>query len=481
MFRHKMSINLVFTLLLILIGIFFVATAKPEISEMIFLILIIFICYNSILSHIKRNSDYESLICDSRFYVFSAITLYTLLPPIYCILTLDENGGARVRTAYRASTYTSEQLLATIFMSALFFAGILLGVIFRSHVRSRNVDENIEYDDINRKKLFIGWMIICAISTFLFLLPFFRGGFNVIQAGGTILDVDRTISNSFLGKIQEVFFSSEIMTVSTVAMLYYGYRLDISLSKRRIILLAVVLIQIIIAILTTRRARGLSIILCAFVIYVFWYQNERKKLPITQILIAIISVMFLYFLEVFMGQRQVNNNIVSYIQIFDGISAYDSLLKSTSETTSIYMLSNILYGIFRPIPILGKYLVQLFGMPNDAAPLYHWMADRYSTYQYGGGLAYLPQLEAYLSAGYLGCFIFGILYGYIFGKKRKGLVNLFLIAMSFSIARGNLQVILSLIWPYGIIGYYFYGRFLLRKVTIGSSLVYDTYNRNNGS
>ncbi len=462
--------NLLMFFLLIAAGLLFSIIADAEVMGTVLLIFVILMCYYVVFVRFKNSTKYGSFLCDSRFYVFSVILLYTILPPIYCILTLDEYGGVRVRTAYNATIYTSSELFQTVIMSSLFFAGIVLGFLVRPHIKSYSVlaKQEPEEDVKKCKKLFICWLIVCVISTALFLLPFIRGGFRIIQAGGSILDVDRTVSDSFFGKIQEVFFSSEIMTVSTIAVLFYGFQLDIGQRTRRIILITVVFLQIVLAVMTTRRARAISIILCAFVIYIYWYQKKKKKLPIIQIVIAVIAVLVLYFLEVIMNVRQFSNTTASFLQLFDGISAYDSLLLSTRETPSLSMLSNILYGLFRPIPVIGKYIVILFGMPNDAAPLYHWMADRYATYQFGGGLAYTPQLEAYLSGGYFGCVIFGFIYGYVFGKKRSGLINLLIIAMSFSIARGNLQVILSLMWPFGIIGYYFYDQFLFRRITIGS-------------
>ena len=461
------AVSAIIILMVLLAGVILAALSDAQISGMIMLIFLIILCYYTIFMRIRFTSEYETILCDSRFYVFTAILMYSVLPPIYCLLTLSENGGARVRTANNATIYTPTELLQTLIMSLLLFIGIMAGIIWRNHVKDNLIYQTeLEEDGKKSKKLFTGWLVVCVISTILFLLPFIRGGFKIIQMGGSILDVDRSISNSFFGRIQELFFSPEIMTASTIAMLFYGFQLEISQRMKRFILVGVVLFQLIIAMLTTRRARAISIILCAFVIYVYWHQKKKNKLPVIQITITIVAFLFLYFLEVFMGSRQTNGTSASFFQLFDGISAYDSLLQSTRDVPSLSMLGNVVYGLFRPIPILGKYIIELFGMPTDAAPLYHWMAERYTTYQLGGGLAYTPQLEAYLSGGYFGCFFFGIFYGYIFGKRRKGLRNVFVIAMAFSIARGTLQVVGNLIWPFGFIGYYFYDRFLFRRIRI---------------
>ena len=457
-------------LFIVLFGIITAAFGKAEVSGMIVLIYVIIICYYSLFTKIKRSTNYSSILCDSRFYVFTTILMYSILPPIYCILTLEENGGARVRTAYNATIYTADELFKTLIMSTLLFLGITLGFFLRERTKGYDIkvdnDSNEIDDKVGRK--FFGWLIVCVISTLLFYIPFIRGGFRVIQLGGSILDVDRTISSGVLGNFQEIFFSADLMTASTVAMLYYAYKLNIGQRSRRVLLIVTVLLQTIGALLTTRRARALSIILCAFVIYVYWYEKRKRKLPWTQIIIAASAVGFLYLLEVFMGQRQTNGGIASYIRLFDGISAYDSLLRSTRELPTASMLSNIIYGLFRPVPIFGKYIVEFLGMPTDAAPLYHWMAERYATYQIGGGLAYTPQLEAYLCLGYFGCFLFGIVYGFAFGKKRSGLVNLFVIAMAFSIARGTIQVALKLVWTFWVFGFCFYDQLLFSRVSFGT-------------
>ena len=468
--RYSVVVTLMIAFIIALMGVFFASFGNPELSGIIVLVFVIILCYYSVFTKILKSTDYCSVLCDSRFYIFSAMLLYSILPPIYCMLTLGEYGGARVRTAYNATIYTTDELLKSVLMSTLLFVGIYIGFSIREHTKDYNRFCSLynEKKDSNTGKKFFGWLIVCFVSTLLFYLPFIRGGFQVIRLGGTILDVDRSNAGGFVGRIQEIFFSSEIMTASTIAMLYYAYRLNISQRSRRIILSITLAFQIVGALMTTRRARAFSIILCAFVIYIYWYEKKKNKLPWTQIVIASFAIGFLYLLEVIMGQRQANGGIAGYIRLFDGISAYDSLLRSTRELPSISMLSNIVYGIFRPIPVFGKYIIEFIGLPTDASPLYHWMAERYATYQLGGGLAYTPQLEAYLTFGYFGCLLFGIIYGLVFGKKRSGLVNLFVIAISFSVARGTLQVILSLIWPFGIIGYLFYDQILFSRIRFGS-------------
>ncbi len=454
---------------IVLCGVLCWAFYSEDVGIMVFLIFGILALYYGIILRIISSSFESTFLSDGRFYLFSAILAYSILPPIYGILTLSENNGVKLRTTYYALTYTAHELQLTLWMSFLFFSGLLIGIMARSKKTFAYKEvETAQYEANNTAaKRFYSWLVVCIISTICFLLPFFRGGFRIILAGGTISDVDTIHESSLLWRIVDIFFSNEMMTASTVAVLYYGYKMNMQKRKKKNLLFSIVAIEAILAYLTTRRARAIAIILCAFIIYINWYKKEKGKLPIGRIVSAGVLFIFMYFLEVIMGQVNVGVTYASYLRLFDGVPAYDSLLLATRNQPSLSMLSNIVYGLFRHIPILGKYIVGFLGIANDAAPLYKWMAERYTVYQYGGGLAYTPQLEAYLCIGFFGCFFFGIIYGYIFGKPRRGLSNLFVAAIAFSIARGNLQIALSLMWPFGIIGYYFYDDFLFRRIKIG--------------
>lgn len=431
------------------------------------------ILYYFIVLQLMYSTTQPTILCDGRFYVFSAIALYSIIPPLYGVLTIEQNNGVRMRSTYTALTYLPKELLLTLIMSLLFFAGILLGLMLRNKT-SRKQSSIGEMDNGLCEKKFRCWFLVCAISTLIFLLPFIRGGFRVILAGGTIDDVNREHEWSIIWKVLDVFFSAEMMTASTVAVLYYWSRKQTKTKKKSAFLFSIVILEALLAYLTTRRARAISIILCAFIIYIYRYVSEKKRLPIGRLAIAGGVFVFFYMLEIIMGQITTGGTFAELLHIFDGVYAYDSLLLATRNTPSVTMLGNVVYGVFRHIPILGKYFIQLLGFKNDVAPLYQWMAERYVTYQYGGGLAYTPQLEAYLSLGYIGCLLFGFIYGYVFGKKREGLPNLFVAAMAFSIARGNLQIVLSLMWPFGIIGYYFYDQFLFSRVTVGKQKAYSS-------
>lgn len=432
------------------------------------LIGILGLLYYFAIKQIVADANNGSVLCDCRFYVFTAIFAYSILPPIYGVLTFVTNHGVKMMSTHFALTYTSHELGLTIIMSILFFVGINIGLFFKIHSKYRLIvyKDVISENGISNKRMLLFWFVICIISTFFFLIPFIKGGFAAIIAGGTIMDVETNHDASFMWKIVDIFFSPEIMTVSTVAILYYSYKLDVNKRTKNTIFFSIVIVECLLAYLTTRRARAIAIILCALIIYIQWYKKEKGKLPIRRIIVVGAIFAFFYLLEVIMGLANTGDSQATLLSLFDGVPAYDSLLLATRNNTDLSMISNIIYGLFRPIPVLGKYIIRFLGFNNDVAPMYQWMADRYSIYQFGAGLAYTPQLEAFITGSYIGCLLYGILYGYIFGKRRDNLPNLFVAAMAFSVARGNLQILLSLIWPFGIIGLCFYDQFLFRRINL---------------
>lgn len=424
--------------------------------------------YYYILKQIHLSGDYKTLLCDGRFYFFTILLAYTIVTPIYGVLSNVDVNGVKVRTSYFALTYTSKELLLTTQMSLLLFIGIFIGVLIRNNTSHRELknhlfsfnEENLP-DDVIKKKI-IGWLIITIISAAFYIKPFVNGGFSIIRYGGTYLDID-IVQNS---KLVDVLFSPEIMVVGGVSIIYYIFESKRDIRVKMTAMIIIDVLFVLFAVFSTRRARAFAIILSSSVIYTNWSVEKKKKFP-KALYIVIFGVFILfYFLEIITQVRVGTSTIASTLFLFDGVPAYDSLLLAARENVTSGMIINVIYGLFRHIPFFGKYIVSALGIDNTAPPLYKWMAARYSTYSTGGGLAYTPQLEAYLTAGLIGCLLFGIIYGLIFGKERHGLRNYIVIAISFSIARGNLQVLLSLLWPYVIIGYVFYDCILLRRVKL---------------
>lgn len=421
-------------------------------------------CYFYMISIIRKENRELSLLCDGRTYYCLIMYAYTIIAPIYAMMVGFDNGGVVLYKNNIGMPFFDKATL----LGLLFSVGQAVGF----YIHHRKYNANLVCTEVDNKltqrktkQLMIVWLFVCAISTYFFLKPFFGGGFNLLSSGGVLLDLDRNAYHSgVLGLIESTLLPIAIMPVSTVAVIYYFFKLDSKSTKKIISVILISLIQFLIAYYTTRRAYAITIILCSVIIYLKYYYKEKAHAP--RILLITIAVFFIvfYLQDVLWRSVAEVNSVADSLLLFDGFPPYDALLTALEEGNNTDMFSNIIYGVFRPIPIFGKYFVELFNIDSSAAPLYHWLAARYSTYEFGGGIACLPELESYLIGGSFFTAISGLLYGLTFGMKRSGLLELIFVIISFSAARGSIQITLALIWQCVFIGYMLYDKLLGRKL-----------------
>ena len=447
--------------LLIILFLFIIGKEEPVIMVNSMLITA---CYFYMISIIRKENRESSLLCDGRTYYCLIMYAYTIIAPIYAMMVGFNNGGV---VLYMNNVGMSLFDKATL-LGLLFSVGQAVG--FYIHHRKHNANQvctvvDNELTQRQTKQLMIVWLFVCVISTYFFLKPFFYGGFNLLSNGSFILDLDRNAYHpGVLGLIESTLWPIAIMPVSTAAVIYYYFKLDSKLTKKIIVVILISLIQFFIAYYTTRRAYAITIILCLVIIYLKYYYKEKAHAP--RILLITIAVFFIVFYLQDVLWRSVTevNSAADTLLLFDGFPPYDALLTALQEGNNTGMFSNIIYGLFRPIPILGKYLVELFNIDSSAAPLYHWLAARYATYDFGGGIACLPELESYLIGGSVFTAISGLIYALVFGKKRSGVLELIFVIISFSAARGSIQITLTLLWQCVFIGYMLYDKLLGRKL-----------------
>lgn len=371
------------------------------------------------------------------------------MAPLYAMMEGFDNGPI---VLYK--TNAGQDLFArAAALGTLFFIGLLIGFKIQSKNNVNEFKEEPLTQNIIWRRIFI-WGIVSAISSYFFLKPFFDGGFNILNAGGYILDIDRNSYHAgVLGLIESTFFSYIMVPVSTTCLVYYLLKLNIKNSTKWVVSAILIFVQVIIAYTTTRRAYALSIIVCVILLYIKNYYKRNNSIPKSIIIVGVIIVSFFYLQDILWRQTTEVNNLAESVLLFDGIPPYDALLNALQEKDIPVLFSNVIYGVFRPIPVLGKYIVEFFGIDPSAPPLYLWLASRYSTYDTGGGIACLPELESYLIGGYFFTLISGIIFGLFFGKKRTGLMEYIMLIMSFSVARGSLQIFFSLYWQCVIMGY----------------------------
>lgn len=417
---------------------------------------------------------------DGRFYFVALIFLYSVWVPIIALLTHFSGTGFSALNTYGAIKYTIEDVLRCNIGSCFLFLGIICGLYLKKFAFDWQLTvggERLTSVQMATKRKVKGWFIISAISTLFFLMPFLKGGFQIIQNGGTILDVESSASLYSGNPIMTIlgfFFSPEVMAISTIALIYYLSNCkDIPIKRKYYFIFLIFVFHSLVAIYTTRSARFVLILLATIAIIV---SNEEMRRNIRfKRFIIIIAILLLgtFLIDYLITEKHVTGKfgselwLIEVLRNFDGIGPYDAYLKAINEMADYHMFSNVVYSFFSPIPALGKYVINLLGFTGNGSPLYLWMFDHYhNIYSIGGGLAYLPQIEAYISAGQLGMVLYGFVYGTIFGRRKSGLLNYIVIAFSLMLARGSLGVIASLFWPYIFICYFLYDNVLLRESSL---------------
>lgn len=455
---------LIFMSILLILNWLIKGYSSEEWKVLIAVLFIVFLYFDALQS-ISRRTHY-SLFSDGRFYVWSFLTLYSIWVPILAIISRIIEMPFSSLNIYGATKYNISELLLTCYTSILLLVGMRVGLLINTRIQPH---KKIKFEEsnnfLNQKYKF--WFLISLISTLVFLAPFILGGFSQIKSGGTILDVE-SISTLFSGNIPFIiisfFFSSEVMTISTSVFIMYYLESNKTSRRKAFVLLLILFLHATLSVLTTRSARFMVILIITFSLILKNQELRNSSLFKKIIIVVPIFMIFVYFIDyILVEQVRYNllyanqNIIIEFMRRFDGIGPYDALFKAVLDKPDLKMLTNIIYSFFRPIPIFGQIIINILGINMSASPLFLWMSQKYPTiYSAGGGLAYMPQIEAYLSAGYLGCYLFGLLYGFIFGKERYGIENIIVIAMSLMLARGSFGVLATLYTPYVLICYYLY-------------------------
>lgn len=448
-------------------------------------IIIMIIIYIDALRSISKNSG-DSILSDGRFYIWSFIVLYSIWVPILALISRIINTPFSSLEIYGATKYNILDLLITCYTSLFLLFGMRVGLFIATRIKTNS---NIKISKMNNvsNRRYKFWFIVSIISTFVFLAPFIMGGFSLLRSGGTILDVE-SIASIFSGNIPMTiigfFFSSEIMTISTSILIMYYLESKNTIRKKAVVLLLILIFHAILSILTTRSARFMIILIVSFSLIMENKELRNNKMFKKLAVIVPVFMLFVYFIDyILVDQVRSNlsftnqNLIIEIMRRFDGIGPYDALFKAVHSEPDITMITNIIYSFLRPVPIIGQSIISVLGINQNASPLYLWMSTQYpSIYSAGGGLAYMPHIEAYLIGGYFGCLFFGIVYGLIFGIKRSRVKNIIVIAMSLMLARGSMGVVASLSVPYIFIGYYLYER-VIANITLNKinkkGLIYE--------
>lgn len=467
---NKKLLNLFYFLLLLsvlLLSIIFIFDYTIEKIILIILLSMTILLFFQ-LSVIKKNSYYTSVLADGRTYFFLFIYIYSIWVPMMSLLSNISSFGFSPLNIYGSSIYSIEDMLRSTILSLVMILGFTVGLLVsrKLYIVKSCQMQSTQFNILNFKKMRKYWGIILLISTYIYILPFIMGGFKTINRGGSILDVNgfsEIFGNNLIMSFVGFLFSPEIMTISTIAYLYYLINDEnFNNSKKFFIISSLIALHSILTLTTTRSARFVIILIALFAIIKSNFNKEKVKvLNVTANFIPVI-ISLIYFIDFFFVDNLLNSTknaqsiLVELMRRFDGIGPYDAYLKAINTIPNIGMLSNILYSLIIPIPVIGSIVVSFFGM-SSTSPMYNWMANNYpAIYNSGGGLAYMPQIEMYLIGGTIGTFILALLLGLVFGKPRQFLLNFILIAFGLMFARGNIGIIATLFTPYILISYLLY-------------------------
>lgn len=416
-------------------------------------------------------------ITDGRFFLVIVLCLYSVWGPFLAVITdVGQFGFRPLGNIRAANTYYANDIIETGWINIVFFLGILCGTGVgrnRSKYHLRSTSTQCSERNGNAEKYFRLWMIVSIVSTIVFLAPFFRGGFAMIASGRSIIDVHNSGVAQGIPSIVSVLLGAECMTFSTISMVYYLIKSDKRRSRVYLFVIILIAIQIIIMYTTSRRARALSIIIASLVMVKTDLDARDRKVKLRWGVAAVAMFAIVYLTEVVITTKAhglvVDEGFVVYLlRQFDGLGPYDALLNSTRHDPDIAMTANVFYGVSRSILIFGKYILEIIGIDPSNSPMHIWLARHYPTiYSVGGGIASMPQLEAYLAMGHAGCFVYGCVYGVYVSRRRNGLKNVILIPISFMLARGDFSVLLYLMWTYYVYCHFVYEKILFRLIAKG--------------
>lgn len=426
-----------------------------------------------------RTCNFRSIWADGRFYLIGAVFCYSIWVPLMVILAGTEEFRL---LSPQSSLWDISALTTSQGLSFLMFVGVLAVLrLFpyghreqrpRSSARRRGVRtgttaaERHSRRPDSRPPSLMGWGVIAIAAHAAFLAPFLQGGFATLRNGGSILDVSRAVT-VFGGPIDilvSVFLSPEIMTLSTGMALFTAF----DRRRRARVALAVAAlflgVGMVVALSTTRTERFAILLLCLTAIL---SQLETRKAMHRRLgLAAAAAALAVTFVIGTSGKvyspGQADDPLQKFslaMRGFDGLGPYDAYLTALGDPPNAAMLWNFPFSLVRPIPFIGKAVLGLSGEASETSPLFDWMRSHYpAIYDAGGGLAYMPQIEAYLTFGALGVVALGCVVGAALRRPRHGMLNIMLVVMSLAFARGSLGVLAALVLPYGIICYGLYGR-----------------------
>lgn len=426
-------------------------------------------------SRVERTVE---ILSDGRFYLFTMLLIYAVTVPLLSLVDGYPARNLSLLPHIRTRVSSEATIMYSQAGSIVLYAGAFLGAFLvwrhsgrgagRADSPARGRDESPQPTALTTglSAATWYWTAISAVSTFVFCIPFLMGGFDVLRRGGTVIDIDgfsAIAGGSLPLTLIGFLFSAEVMTGSTLvlmAVLYLRYRKG----GGTLALVLLVGFHLALALVTTRTIRAVIFVFAICVLASLPGPAKGRK-PLTMVLavmpVLVVAIGALNLAPSLLDESNANydapTSLADLLRSADPSGPYDAYFRALEQEPIAGMAANAVVSFVSSLPFIGGFLLESFGV-DPTPPLADWMRSEYpEIYGVGGGLAAMPQIEAYLTAGIVGCFATGAIMGTVSRLSRTVLGSLFVVALSVLFARGSLGILAQLAVPYGLVVVLFFG------------------------
>jgi oligosaccharide repeat unit polymerase len=409
-------------------------SSKPLLSIEIIILLLY-----GILLIIKINNTQNSLI-DIRLIAIISYILYSIYTPVVYLIY---NKSYYFRLAPYLTAYNYSDITKTVFISILFLIGFSIPIIVSKESKQvkPKEDKNIKY----KKASFYLWLIISVLAFLWYIYPYIylglKDALNYDRGYRYLLFTNIYDSLGGISKILNLALSQYVILIS-FPMLFRRILLNKGWVKEKIIFfLYITIVCIFFLFIDGRRREVMYIIMMCFSYYIISSNKKINlkdimKYSIYLILIAAFFISYQYFRNYFTlaakegvkyaidAKRQQDTRLDKEYKLYGNEfgMVYENILSAVKYTPKPMLGKTYIEAIIAPIPIINRIIYY-----NDQTkiPLIgKWYSKLYpKIFDTGGGLGFSPAAESYLNLGFLGCILYGILFGFLFNAIYYKLCN----------------------------------------------------------
>ncbi len=401
-------------------------------------------------------------LLDPRMVLIISFTIYNLAVP--WMFAIDRVNTIELKLFPDYAPFTIATILNSSIASTFYFFGLVLGICSFTSIRARPAFLKPTVTEENSYSYFKYWLSISIAASLIRYLPYvILGSPRTIYAlgiTGSLEEVYSVLTSNFaLDILRRVF--TDLVWVISFPLAYWGMLKSkkVRTSQKLYFWFYVIAINSYAVFVTLRRLRSIMIIIALCSVYFAVKQNRNHTLErnIFKILLIVLLVLFAFSLfrsslhvllelgiQAFL--KDVESTLsrgpgIQYQTEFSGV--YAVLLSAIQYSDNSRFAGSYIHGLLYPIPVVNDVL-QFVGLEESFSPTQRWLMNQYSeVFEAGGGLSFSPVAEAFLAYGYLGCVVFGFLFGAFFGffGKSKNLFTIVLLGiLAFGFPRSSSTV-----------------------------------------